>query len=268
MTTAEESQVRTPSARRSGRQLDQLADLEEERRYLLRSIRDLEREHAAGDVDEADYRALKDGYTVRAAAVLREIETGRSQLPSKPPRNWKWIIATIVASCVVAGAIGVALAAAFGERGVNDEITGRSPGDELRSTLVDARAALNVGDFARANRLYLDVSQAALERNEDNVEALAYLGWTYALLARQDAGAEPIDPELLSISRLALDEAIEIDPTYADPYCFIAIIEFNFRSDADAALPFVEQCEANNPPADIRFLVAGFADEIRAAVDE
>ena len=60
-----------------GERLDRLAELEEERRYLLRSLKDLERERDAGDVDEADYLTLRDGYTVRAAAVLRQIEDGR-----------------------------------------------------------------------------------------------------------------------------------------------------------------------------------------------
>ena len=64
--------------------LDQLAELEEERRFLLRSLADLEREHDAGDIDDADYATLRDGYTVRAAAVLREIDGGRAQLPPKP----------------------------------------------------------------------------------------------------------------------------------------------------------------------------------------
>ncbi len=50
----------------SGRSLDRLAELEEERRYLLRSLVDLDREHDAGDVDDLDYQTLKDGYTVRA----------------------------------------------------------------------------------------------------------------------------------------------------------------------------------------------------------
>ena len=34
---------------------DALAALEEERDFLLRSLQDLEREYAAGDVDESDY---------------------------------------------------------------------------------------------------------------------------------------------------------------------------------------------------------------------
>ena len=50
------------------------APLEEQRDFLLRSLDDLEREHDAGDIDETDYLALRDDYTVRAAAVLRSLE--------------------------------------------------------------------------------------------------------------------------------------------------------------------------------------------------
>ena len=64
---------------------DRLASLEEERRFLLRSLADLEREHDAGDVDEPDYRELRDGYTARTAAILRAIESGRATAPS-----WSW----------------------------------------------------------------------------------------------------------------------------------------------------------------------------------
>src|SRR5690606_11549803 len=56
---------------------DALAALEEERDFLLRSLDDLEREHDAGDVDDADYAELKDDYTARAAAVLRAIDDRR-----------------------------------------------------------------------------------------------------------------------------------------------------------------------------------------------
>jgi hypothetical protein len=46
-------------------------DLEEERDFLLGSLTDLDAELAAGDIEEHDYLTLKDGYTSRAAAVLR-----------------------------------------------------------------------------------------------------------------------------------------------------------------------------------------------------
>lgn len=48
--------------------------LEEEREFFLRSLRDLEEEWAAGDIDEVDYRALRDDYTARAAEVIRRLE--------------------------------------------------------------------------------------------------------------------------------------------------------------------------------------------------
>ena len=53
---------------------DPLAELAEERTFLLRSLVDLEREHAVGDVDDVDYHELKEGYTVRAGAALRAID--------------------------------------------------------------------------------------------------------------------------------------------------------------------------------------------------
>lgn len=47
---------------------------DEEREFLLRSLRDLDAEFAAGDIDEADYHTLRDDYTARAAALLRPAE--------------------------------------------------------------------------------------------------------------------------------------------------------------------------------------------------
>ncbi len=49
-------------------------DLEEERDFLLRSISDLDGERAANDLTEADYQRLRDGYTARAAVVMRRLE--------------------------------------------------------------------------------------------------------------------------------------------------------------------------------------------------
>lgn len=257
----------TTSTIKSGAQLDRLAELEEERRYLLRSLRDLEREREAGDVDDDDYRTLKDGYTVRAAAVLRQIEDGRRALAPKRRRDWKRTLAVVVAAVACSAGIGFALASAFGERGSTDEITGLNPGDTTRTKLASARAALSSSEFDRAYRLFVEADQEELDRGNESAEARAYVGWTFFLLARQQSDTLAADDERIDLSLLALNQAIDIEPTYADPYCFAAIIEFNFRDDAEAALPYVEQCEANNPPADIAGLIASFAVEIRAAAD-
>jgi tetratricopeptide (TPR) repeat protein len=62
-----------PGAGRSRR-----AALEEERDFCLRSLRDLEAEHAAGDLDDVDYRTLRESYVARAAAALRQVDLGIS----------------------------------------------------------------------------------------------------------------------------------------------------------------------------------------------
>ncbi len=249
---------------RSGLAIDRLAELEEERRFLLRSLDDLEREHDAGDVDDLDYQTLKDGYTVRAAHVLRQIEEGKGALPARAPRRWSRVIA--VTAAIVVGSIGVGfvLAGAWGERSSGQEITGLTPGDESRIVLANAREALSSGDFQLANALYAEVIDMERARGRDNVEAVTYFGWTLALIARGLPEGEDAS-QRLDAARLALAQAIEIEPDYADPQCFLAIIEFQFRGDAEAALPYVERCEASNPPGDVASLVAGFAAEIRAA---
>lgn len=249
----------------SGAQLDRLAELEEERHYLLRSLTDLEKEHAAGDVDDLDYQTLKDGYTVRAATVLREIEEGRGDLPQRPPRRWSRIIA--VTAAVVVGSVGVGfvLAGAWGERSSGQEITGLTPGDESRILLTNARDAMGQGDFPLANSLFGRVIEMERDRGRDSAEALAYFGWTLALLTRQNPD-EPNNADRLDAARLALGQAAELEPDYADPHCFLAIVEFQFRGDAEAALPHIEKCEASNPPAEVATLVSSFADQIRAAL--
>ena len=58
------------------------AAMEEERDFLIRSLHDLEAEHDAGDIDDADYESLRDDYTARAARLLRELESPEPAGPS------------------------------------------------------------------------------------------------------------------------------------------------------------------------------------------
>jgi tetratricopeptide (TPR) repeat protein len=249
----------------SGRALDDLAALEEELRFLLRSIDDLERERAAGDVDDADYHTLRDGYTVRAAAVLRQIDEGTARLARPRRRRGPWrSIAAVAVLVVLALGIGFALASAWGERSVGQEITGLTPGDEVRTVLVAARQAMRAGDFAGANQLFAAAIDLERERGIDNPEAIAYFGWTLALLSVAEVD-EAVATERLDAAELALSQAIVADPRYPDPHCFLAIVQFQFRDDPDAALPSVEACAELDPPAEVADLIDSFADEIRAA---
>lgn len=241
-----------------------LAELDEERAFLLGSLSDLEKEHDAGDVDDLDYQTLKDGYTVRAAAVLREIEAGKAQHAESKPRRWGRTLMIAASIVAVSVGIGFVLAGAWGERSAGQEITGLTPGDESRILLTNARDSLGTGDFETSNALFAEVIQNERDRGRESAEALAYFGWTLALITRQHPD-DPQSPERLDAAKIALAQAAEIEPDYADPECFLAIIEYRFLDDAEAALPHVDRCQGNNPPAEISTLVSGFADEIRAA---
>jgi len=256
--------VEPVSALRSGAHLDRLAELEEERRFLLGSLVDLEREYDAGDVDDADYKTLKDGYTVRAAAVLRLIEEGQAALPARTPRRWGRTLALSAAVLAASIGIGFALAGAWGERRAGQEMTGFTPGDDARLLLTSARNTMSSGDFELANSLFARVVEMERDRGRENAEAVAYFGWTLALMTRNDV-SQPNTEDRVDAARLALSQAIELEPDFADPQCFLAIVEFQFRDDAEAALPYIERCEASNPPADVAALVSAFAEEIRAA---
>ena len=61
-------------------------DPADQREFLLRSLEDLELEHEAGDLDDADYNALKDEYTARAAAALRAEPAAATPRPPREPR--------------------------------------------------------------------------------------------------------------------------------------------------------------------------------------
>lgn len=241
---------------------DRLASLEEERRFLLRSLADLERERAAGDVDDVDYHDLKEGYTVRAAAVLRAIDEGRSTLPERSPVDWRRRLLIGVGVLAVIAVVGVVLAATSAERTPGQNITGLDPRSEQQALLAEARA-VQAQDPAAAAEIYAEV----LVDDPDNVEALTYGGWSLAL----DAVNQPDSDAVATRLRDGIDSllrAADTDPTYADPHCFLGIVYFNFLGQADLALAPVERCLELNPPADVRGLVEGLLARIEAAIDE
>ena len=225
---------------------DRLAALEEERSFLLRSLRDLDAEHVAGDVDEHDYTTLRDGYTKRAADVMREIEDGRARLPARRPTNWPRRIG--VGAAVVAAAVGagVLVARSSGDRVAGDEITGDAPGGGVAAMLAEARIVA-ANDPLAALELYDDV----LEVQPDHAEALTYSGWLLVLVG-QESGDEALVVESTDRARQRLAEAVEADPSYADPHCYLGIIAAGFDGDVETARSEAETCLDLDPPADLR----------------
>ena len=119
---------------------DERAALEEERVFLLSSLADLERERAAGDVDDADYAALKDSYTARAADAIRRLR--EADAPKKSVRTsspWRVVTGSLVV-VVVAVTAGVLVARNAGERLPGQTMTGSIGDGSVSSLLVQARS--------------------------------------------------------------------------------------------------------------------------------
>ncbi|NNE11055.1 MAG: hypothetical protein HKN41_02295 [Ilumatobacter sp.] len=235
---------------------DELARLEDERRFLLRSLEDLERERAAGDVDDADYTALRDGYTVRAAATLRAIEAGRAALPERRAANWPRRIGTGAFVVLVIAVVWWALSASSAQRLPGQQASGFDPRDREQLLLTEARAIQEREPAAAA-----DLYQLVLDENPSNVEALTYRGWTLAIDLIGETDSDVVAAQLRESVEL-LGAAIEADPSYPDPYCFLGIVQGRFLGQADAAIPFVDRCLEQNPPAEIRGLVEAFRDSL------
>ncbi len=183
---------------------DELALLEEERDHLLGSIEDLDREYAAGDIDDDDYKALHDDYTVRASEAIAAIEQRRSLVPprrSAARGRTAVVVATVVALAAVAG---VMVARNAGQRG----------GGVISGAVDTPRARLATCQQASFQEPEDGVECYAriLEDAPDNVEALTYQGWALIRLDRAEEGARN------------LARAIEIDPDYPDARVFSAVL--------------------------------------------
>jgi hypothetical protein len=230
---------------------DQLAELEEERRFLLRSITDLDREHLYGDVDDNDYQTLRDGYTARAASVLRAIDDGHVEVSQPRPRRPRVFIAWIVGTLLVACVAGWLVARTSGQRLPGQAITGGLPGDEVAQKLAEARQLLGVNPQQAIIRY-----QQVRELDPNNAEALTYMGW---LIAQSGTSTAAAGAEFLR-------GAIKIDPTYADPHCFLAITSADFLQppDLDTARSEARACLDNNPPAQMVQLVQSFINRLDA----
>jgi hypothetical protein len=153
--------ARAPRTTRRQLDPDVLAALEEERDFLLDSLADLEREHDADDVDDADYESLKDAYTSRAADVLRAIDDRHELIDaSRTPRAWGRTLVTLVIVGVLAMGAGWVVFRNAGTRAPGQGLTGDARQDsanlilQAQSATGQASAALQAGDGAKALKYF------------------------------------------------------------------------------------------------------------------
>ncbi len=213
------------------------ARLEEELEHLLVSLDDLDAEHSAGDLDDADFRTLHDDHTARAAQLSRALERGavrRTQRGLARGRTFAWV-AGVVAVALVAG---FAMTRFSGARGTSETASG-----EIRlstaSLIAEASAAFTSGDPERSIELY----SQALEIQPTNVEALTYRGWM-----RYQMG----DPEAAAVD---FDAAVAFEPDFADVRVFRAVAALD-REDFAAASEELDRFDASDPSPIAQQLVA------------
>ena len=198
-----------------------MSDLTEERDFLLRSLADLDRERAAGDIDEADYRGLKAQYTARAADVLRRLGAGISSGTNpvvRFPRSWWRKPVGVVVTLAIAMGAGLAVARSSGQRQPGQQITGGLPaGQQAKVDTLLAKARQNLGGSPVEA---LKVFDEILKIDPNQIESLTYRGWLLYQAGLVDQGLE------------WLDRGVTTDPAYPDARVFRGIARFRGKGDA------------------------------------
>jgi len=237
---------------------EERARLEIERDFLLDSLRDLEAELAAGDIDVEDYATLKDSYTARTADVLRQLDSQSTRTQVIRSRGALWAVIVVVLVVIS----GVLVTRGSDDRLPGQTMTGGIGDGSVSSLLVQARS-LGMSDVARVLDIYAEV----LGVEPDNVEALTYFGW-FSVLSAIQLDAPDATAQRLESGVLLLRQATITDPTYADAHCFLGIVFYRFLDDAEAAQPEIDLCLASNPPAEVYSLVENLATEIATANED
>lgn len=264
--------------------------LEDQRDLLLASLTDLEREHEAGDLSDADYIVLRDRYTARAAAVLRAIETGirpdesptdeepaeldqgetgRETRPQQPqdtrrrPRSKKVaIVAATGCVALIAGSI-VLVIHATSSRLPGQTVSGSvslSSQQQVARTLSQAETLESQGNASEALALYRRV----LQSQPDQTEALAETGWL-----EFEAGAEAKNSKLLSQGQSEEQKAERSNPAAYTPHLYLGSM-FLVENDATDSVSQYRMFLADNPPSSVvssaaQFIRRAFADAHLAA---
>ena len=232
-------------------------ELRDEQQFLLKSLRDLDREREAGDIDEADYLALRDGYIARTAAITREL-AGENIQEQETGRRWLRRLLVAVAVVALGVGAGVLVAQQSGQRLPGQSSSGGI--EQSTATLLASARQLNFSDPQKAIELYTQV----LRLEPDNPEALTYRSWILALTARNSTG---------TVKQLALTTAVtdllraqKTDPEYPDAHCFLGIVYFRFLNNPSLSKPQIDVCKSLNPPASVTSFVNAISSEVDAAV--
>lgn len=264
---------------------DAREQLLEAKRAALAALRELDFEHAAGHVSDADYADLRARYEAEAAEALRALDA-LGPAPPPPPRvagapahrGWRHpaALATGAVALLVFGiALGVGIV-----RYTEPDRTGAAPppgsrplasldapaGDApsaasaprgavtpqmLAGMLEAARASLSAGRYSEAIAAY----QAILKRDPDNVDALTHMGLIAAVAARGEHG-----PEMLDRALGLFDRALTLSPDYPPALLYRGQVLYELKKDVPGAIRswerFVKVVPAGEDRARVERMIA------------
>ena len=228
---------------------DQLAALEEQRDFLLRSLADLDREHDAGDLEDDDYRTLKDDYTARAADVLRAIDEQRAAFDeARPPRSLGRTFAWVAGVAVFAIVSGVVVAGAMGARKAGESVSGGITVAQTSTQKANECIPKMQSDPQAAS----DCFEKILTDDPENVVALTWSAWQLSLSADN---FDPVDARTAkALAAVRLEEAVKSDPSYSYARAFRAIVAYRNGRYQDAQ-QYLKEFEANDPAADAEAII-------------
>jgi tetratricopeptide (TPR) repeat protein len=271
---------------------DARAQLMEAKHAALRALRELDFEHAAGHVSDADHADLRARYEAEAAAALSALDAlgpgpaatapgDRPPAPAAAPRRgWRHPAAVMAAGAALV-VFGVALGVGIVRYTEPDQMAGvPAPGSRplasgdapappsaanaprgpvtpeiLKGMLEAARGSLSAERYGEAIAAY----QAVLKRDADNVDALTHLGLIAGVAARGEHGPEMIDRALG-----LLDRALKLQPDYPPALLYRGQVLYEAKNDAAGAIRSWERFVKVTPPGEERTRVERMIAQARA----
>jgi tetratricopeptide (TPR) repeat protein len=263
-------------------------ELEQRRDHALRDLDELEDQHAAGELTDADAARLRARYEAEAAAAIRELEApapspgaataGRGGVRARRAAYLVTLVAAAIAATVLlpqsvldrpAGGFvtgneldgnqaDTAGEAVTGGRDLSTvtnsemEAVVQANPDVVGMRLALARRYVEGGDLPSAMRHFTE----ALKREPENPEALAYVGLAYLLAEQPDKAQHYIT------------EARRLDPTLLEALWFDANLRLHWLDDPNGALEaLAEMSERPDLPPEVAAQVEELAAAARAQVD-
>ena len=241
---------------------DRRLELEEEKVALYRALRELQFDHDAGHLSDADYDGLRERYETRAAALLTELDAlGPAPAPREPvaPAPAPALAATPWTRQPAAMAAGAVLLVVFGvviginaSRFTEPDQTVTPPGARLPVPGAGPDAGgspvgppnvrlepgkpippeMLAGMLQAARQSLFDGNysqaiaayQAVLKRDAKNVDALTHMGLIVAIGGHADVALETID------------KALAIDPRSPPAYLYRGQVLFEQKQDYAGAV--------------------------------